>query len=355
MSYMDLISAQYMAAAWTESPNASAADYLGTSLFGFEKQMSMKLAWIKGSGGVPVMLSPSAFDGEVPLRGRIGAKAMESEIPLFREGIQLTESDTRDLIEAESRGDSYVLDVLRRIFNDSNNLIAGAKIIPELMIWQLMAPEDGKPKIHIAANGVDYSYDYDGSGKWFQSNFTDISTNPWSAISASKPLDNITAIADAAVGKGTSLRYMIMSKKTFNELMQSEQLNKVILSQNATATVYVTETIAKSVIEQLTGIRPVIYNAIYADENGNTKNFYPDKLVTFIPEGQLGKRVFSVTPEEFSLRNSPEANVAIIDDSIAITTTQTSVVPVRIATYASEMVLPSFERMDEVFVAKVDV
>ena len=41
MSYMDLISAEYMAAAWTESPNANSADYLGTSLFGFEKQMSI--------------------------------------------------------------------------------------------------------------------------------------------------------------------------------------------------------------------------------------------------------------------------------------------------------------------------
>ncbi len=354
MSYMDLISAEYMAAAWTESPNANSADYLGTSLFGFEKQMSMKLAWIKGSGGVPVILSPSAFDAEVPLRGRIGAQAMESEIPLFREGIQITERDTRDLIEAESRGEPYVLDVLRRIFNDSNNLIRGAKIVPELMIWQLMAPENGKPKINIAANGVDYSYDYDSSGKWFKSNFTDISTNPWSALSASKPIDNITAIADAASSKGTSLRYMIMSKRTFNELMQSEQVNKAILAQNTTATVYITEAIAKNVVEQLTGIRPVIYNAVYADKSGITRNFYPDKIVTFIPEGQLGKRVFSVTPEEFSLRTSPEANVALIEDSIAITTVQTSAVPVRIATYASEMVLPSFERMDEVFVAKVD-
>ena len=354
MSYMDLIGAKYIAAAWTESPNAAAADYLGTSFFGFQKQMSLDLAWIKGAGGVPVSLSPSAFDAEVPLRGRIGATMMEKEIPLFREGIQLTERDTRDLMEAESRGEPYVLDIMRRIFDDTNNLIRGAKVVPERMIWQLLAPEDGKPKIGIAANGVDYSYDYDPSGEWFKNNFTDVSSTPWSASSSATPIDDINAIADKASDNGTEFRYMVMSKNTFNEMSRSEQVQKQILAQNLTANVVISTETVRDAIEQATKIRPVVYTAVYKDEKGKTHKFYPDGMVTFIPDGQLGNRVFSTAPEEYALVGNPNANVAVVENSIAITTAQISTVPVRIATYASEMVLPSFERMDEVFVAKVD-
>lgn len=88
----------------------------------------------------------------------------------------------------------------------------------------------------------------------------------------------------------------------------------------------------RNAVEQATKIRPVVYNAVYADEKEKTHKFYPDGIVTFIPDGQLGNRVFSTTPEEYALRGSPNANVAVVENSIAVTTAQISTVPVRIAT-----------------------
>ena len=59
-----------------------------------------------------------------------------------------------------------------------------------------------------------------------------------------------------------------------------------------------------------------------------------------------------LTPEEADLAGSGKADVAIVNTGVAITV-ETTVHPVNVNTYASEIVLPSFERMDEVAVMKV--
>lgn len=353
-SYLDFLSAKYIAAAWNEAANGSADDYLGNNLFGFKKQNALELKWLKGAGGLPISLKPSAFDAEVALRGRIGATKVETEMPLFREGVQITESDRRALYEAMQLGDTYAQDVMSRIFNDSNNLIRGAKVVPERMIWQLLAPTDGKPKISIAGDGINYAYDYDPNGKWFANNFVDGSSNPWSSTSTSAPIDEFVAVSEKAKANGSILRYAIMSQKTMTELRNSKQIKDIALSQNATANIYMTEAIVKNVVEEITGIRPIVYSSLYGDENGVAKKFYPDKVVTLVPEGTVGDIYFAKTSEEYELDSDPAKNVSIIDNSIAVSTVCTSEMPPRIAVYASEIVLPSYERMDSVYEMKVD-
>lgn len=354
MPYTDLLNSKYIAEAWKEVANANSDEYLGARLFSPKKQMSLELKWLKGSGGVPISLAPSAFDAERALRGRSEATKIETEMPLFSEGIQITESDRRDLMEAAALGDAYVQDVMSKIFNDAVNLIRGAKVVPERMIWQLLAPADGKPSISIAGNGVNYAYDYDPNGKWFANNFTDGSSTPWSGASTAKPIDDIAAVAELAKAKGTTLRYAIMSQKTMSELRNSAQVQSAVLSQNSTPNIYLNDAVVKNAIENVTGIRPIVYNSIYADGTGTTKHFFPDKVVTLIPEGTLGEMVYAMTSEEYDLKADPTKNVAVIDDGIAISTVLTSGLPSRITTYASEIVLPSYERMDEVFELKVD-
>lgn len=354
MAYTDLLAAKYIALAWEEAANADPTDYLGTRLFGFKKQMSLELKWLKGASGLPISLAPGAFDAEIALRGRIGAEKVETEMPLFREGIQITESDRRALMEAAALGEAFVQDVLSRIFNDTNNLIKGAKVVPERMIWQLIAPTDGKPKISMSGNGINYSYDYDPKGSWYANNFVDASATPWSNASTATPIDNVQATVEAAKARGIDLRYAIMSQKTMTELRNTAQIKNAALSQNVTANIIMTDAIAKSVMEELTGVRPVVYNAGYAGDDKSFKNFMPDKLVTFIPEGQLGEMVYAMTSEEYELKGDGSKNVAIIDGGIAISTVETSAMPPRVAAYASEIVLPSFARMDEVIVMKVD-
>lgn len=356
MAYTDLLSARYAALAWQEqAANSDAADYLGAQLFGFKKQMSLELKWLKGAGGAPVSLAPSAFDAEIALRGRINAQKVETEMPLFREGIQITESDRRALIEAAALGESYVQDVLSRIFNDTNALIRGAKVVPERMIWQLLAPADGKPNISIKGNDIEYAYNYDPNNTWYTNNFIDVSADkPWSEAATSTPIEHLQKAVDTAKAKGTTLKYAIMSQKTMTELMNSAEIKSVALSQNVTPNIYMTPGVAKSVVEQIVGVRPIVYTATYAGDDGKAKAFYPDKVITLIPDGMLGNMVYAMTSEEYELKGDSEKNVAIVDGGISITTTATSDMPPRVATYASEIVLPSYERMDEVYELKVD-
>lgn len=354
MAYTDLLAAKYIALAWEEVANADPTDYLGSRLFGFRKQMSLELSWLKGAGGAPITLAPGAFDAEIALRGRVEAAKVETEMPLFREGIQLTEKDRRALMEAEKLGDSYVKDVISRIFNDRFNLIRGAKVVPERMIWQLLAPVDGKPKISIAGNDISYAYNYDPNGEWFANNFVDGSSTPWSAAATATPIDDTIKVSEKAKDKGVMLRYAIMSQKTMLQMMNTQQMKSAVLSQNATPNVFMTPDVVKSVFEQITKIRPIVYDAIYVDYDGTTKKFMPDGVVTYIPEGLLGDRVYAMTSEEYELMGDGNKNVAVIDEGIALSAVCTSDMPPRVATYASEIVLPSYERMGEVYELKVD-
>lgn len=354
VNFEQLLNANYIATAWTETANANPDDYLGESLFGFKKQTALNLSWLKGSNGAPIAISPAAYDAEVALRGRIEAKKVDTEMPLFREGIQMTESDRQALINASKLGQAAVDEILGKIFDDAVNLVKGAKVNPEIMRWQLLAPTDGKPKISITGNDITYAYNYDPNGTWYANNFIDVSSTPWSAAATSDPIINLMAAKDKAAEKGVILEYAVMSQKTFSEFSNSAKVKSAVLAQNSTATVYLTPATVKQVVKDITGLTIIIYNGIYKDYAGTTKKFMPDKVVTLIPAGLLGSTVYAVTPEEFDLRNDPTANVATVEGGIAISVVPTSLMPRRFATYVSEIVLPSYERMDEVFELKVD-
>ena len=92
---------------------------------------------------------------------------------------------------------------------------------------------------------------------------------------------------------------------------------------------------------------------MYKDEAGVDKQFYPDNYVTFLPTGTLGNTWYGTTPEEADLMGgNKDADVSIVNTGIAILTKKESL-PVNLITSVSEIVLPSFERMGDVFVLKV--
>ena len=115
---------------------------------------------------------------------------------------------------------------------------------------------------------------------------------------------------------------------------------------------YLTDNEVKAVVEGTSGLRIAIYDKQYKDESGVAHAFVPDGYVALIPDGALGSTWYGTTPEEADLRGSGEAEVSIVNTGVAITRIVDKH-PVNINTFASEIVLPSFERMDEVAVLKV--
>ena len=71
-----------------------------------------------------------------------------------------------------------------------------------------------------------------------------------------------------------------------------------------------------------------------------------------LPNGSLGKTWYGTTPEEADLMGSGEADVTIVNTGVAVSVF-TNRNPVNTETIASEIVLPSFERMDECFAIEI--
>ena len=94
-----------------------------------------------------------------------------------------------------------------------------------------------------------------------------------------------------------------------------------------------------------------MYSKQYKNESGVAAKFYPDGLATLVPNGALGNTWYGTTPEERTLMGKPEADVSIVNTGVAVSVT-TSEDPVQTKTTVSEIVLPSYERMDSTYVIK---
>lgn len=328
--------------------------YLGAGLFPAKKKMGLDLKWIKTSKGLPVSLSPSNFDAVSTLRSREGFKLTETEMAFFRESMLVKEADEQEIMRVKDSTDPYAAEVLGRIFDDANTLVDGANVVPERMIMQLLAPSDGSPKISIEANGVTYAYNYDPNSTYKTKNFASLTTDTdkWSDTTNSDPMDDIATALDAVEAEtGERPSIMIVSRKTMDYLKQNAKIKSAILAQNATATVFMNDNRVKEVFSNELGIRIIVYSKQYKKEDGTAAKFYPDGFATLIPDGALGNTWYGTTPEERTLMGSGEADVSIVNTGVAVAVTTTSD-PVHTKTTVSEIVLPSYERMDSTYVIK---
>ena len=328
--------------------------YLGAGLFPAKKKMGLDLKWIKTSKGLPVSLAPSNFDAVSTLRSREGFKLTETEMSFFRESMLVKEADEQEIMRVKDSTDPYAAEVLGRIFDDANTLVDGANVVPERMIMQLLAPSDGSPKISIEANGVTYAYNYDPSSTYKTKNFASLTTDTdkWSDTTNSDPMDDIATALDAVEAEtGERPSIMIVSRKTMDYLKQNAKIKSAILAQNTTATVFMNDNRVKEVFSNELGIRIIVYSKQYKKEDGTAAKFYPDGFATLIPDGALGNTWYGTTPEERTLMGSGEADVSIVNTGVAVAVTTTSD-PVHTKTTVSEIVLPSYERMDSTYVIK---
>lgn len=353
MNIREVYNAKTIAAVHSEATSNKIA-YLGAGLFPVKKKMGLDLKWIKTSKGLPVSLAPSNFDAVSTLRSREGFTLTETEMAFFRESMLIKEADEQEIMRVQDTSDPYASDVLSRIFDDANTLVAGANVVPERMIMQLLAPSDGSPKISIQANGATYAYNYDPDNSYKTNNFAELSggTDKWSDVENSDPLNDVSAAIDTVEElTGERPEIMILSKKTMNYLKQNAKIRSAILAQNTTANILVTEARVKEIFSNELGVNIIVYSKKYKDESGTVNNFYPDGFATLIPNGALGNTWYGVTPEERTLIGKPTADVSIVNTGVAVAVS-VSEDPVQTKTTVSEIVLPSYERMDSTYVIK---
>lgn len=353
MDLREVFTPAAIAANWTEVVS-NQIPYLGSTLFPARKKAGLDLSWLKGSRGLPVSLMPSAFDAKATFRDRIGFEKLETEMPFFREGYKIKEKDRQEMLRVQESTDPYAAEVIARVFDDTRDLIEGANVVPERMIMQLLFPEGGDVGIAIKANGMDYTYNYDTDGSWKTSNYTALTdTATWDKPSTADPFAAFKTVKDAIRSKtGTELTVAIMNSYTFNLLAKTDAVKNRYLTTNGLSLGYLTDTEVKAIVESTSGLRIAIYDKQYRDESKVAYAFVPNGYICLIPDGALGGTWYGTTPEEADLRGASSAEVSIVNTGVAITR-EIQVHPVNINTFASEIVLPSFERMDEVAVLNV--
>lgn len=338
MTIFDLIKSQELAAYWTEL-SQDKDPYVGEELFPSDKKRGLDLKWIKGSKGLPVVLKTSAFDVAAIPRTRIGFEKLSAEMPYFKESMYIDEELRQDLnMVLETGNQAYIDSVINNVFDDEMKLLDGARASRERM--RMMALTTGT--IAMTANGQNYSYDYNVSHKG------DAAVS-WSDTANADPIEDLR-LAQQSVLDDTGVKptRAICNSVTWRQLRNNQKILKAIFVLTEGVGSISDKKLKEYILDELE-LDVVINDKRYVDEQGAQKKYVPDETFVLFPEGDLGKTWFGTTPAESDLLSSSVANVSIVDNGVAITTSQ-SVDPVNVETIVSMICLPSFEAADQVYI-----
>lgn len=334
--------------------------FLGEAFFPSRKKMGLDLKWIKVHKGLGVALKPSTFDAIPTIRSRGGAKLTQEQMPFFRESMIIKESDMMELSRIADSNDPYVQPVLDSIYDDTNTLIDGADISVEKMRMQLLAPEDGDLKISIgAADNTIYNYDYDPDDTWKGKHFVEeLAGSTWDNPTTAKPLTDIRKGIQYLASIGYTGATILGNSTTFDYLLECDQIKNALISITGQTIGFLDTETVEEVIRRKLKLDWLSYDKMYTDYDGTEKKFYPDNYITIIGNAQLGNTWYGTTPEELTAQSfvgnpNPPADITVLERGVAIAV-QTEYKPsTTVTTTASQIVLPSFEGMDSIYVIKV--
>lgn len=338
------LNAQNIAAYYETLNEDKVEQYLGSVLFPARKKIGIDLSWVKGINTAPVTLKPSAFDTDVTLRDRLGVEIAETEMPLFKEAMLVKEKERQELLTLSQHPNKQMYNmVLNNIFNDKARLIDSAEVNVERMRMQLIT----QGKIVIDDNKVlkeyDYGFDYDNNLIEF------VGDDAWDK-DGSDPIDDLVELVDNAPVKPS---LMIVNRRTLGMLRRNKAVKEYLGYKEGTkAPVKLTD--LTSYIQDEVGLRVVVYDKQYTDKlGGEVKKFIPDGVVSLVPES-IGNTWYGTTPEEADLMAGigTSAQVSIVNTGTAVTVI-TKDDPVNIVTKVSDIVLPSAENLDGVFILQV--
>lgn len=345
-SIFDLVTAPEIGAYYNGLNPSPQNDDLVLRLFPRKKQLGLDLRWIKGSKGAPVVLKASAFDTKADLRDRIGFQEIQAEMPFFKEGMLVKERDRQELNKVLASGNQEYIDlIIGQIYDDLTTLVDGAEAQEKRLVMQLLS----SGKISGASDNKLYDYDYN-----FDVNHKEIllSTSKWDDLENANPIVDIQRWQDTIEDdSGVKPTKAICSKKTWNYLVNNKKI-KMDMNPAGGQNIIMTDAMLAQYLESKLGITIEIYNKRYS-EGGVTKKFFPDDVFTLYPDKILGNTNHGTTPEESDLLGgNTDAQVSMVNGGMAITTTKTTD-PVNAFTKVSMITLPSFEGIDEVYIATV--
>ena len=339
MTIFDLMQSQELVAYWQELVKDE-APYPCEELFPNNKKRGLKLDWLKGARGLPIVLKTSAFDAAAVPRGRIGFDKLSANMPYFKESTFIDEELRQELnMVLETGNQVYVDAVMNRVFDDEMRLLRGAQASRERM--RMMALTTGA--IAMASNGQSFVFDYGVTHKGTAS-------VSWSDRENSDPIEDIRQAKEAIEQEtGCTITRAMCDGKTWRDLRNNEKIKKEIFVLTNGVGALTNKQLDNYIADQLDGLKIRVNKYRYKDEQGNTHAFMPENTFVMFPDGVLGTTWFGTTPAESDLMAGNVANVSITDTGVAVTTVQKAD-PVNVETIVSMICLPSFESADEVYI-----
>lgn len=343
---------------YTSDPTAS-EPFIGETLFPSKRSGSLTLEWAKGYNGLPAALRPSALDTQPALRDRLGAESILTEMPFFREQMTVREKERQQILEINNTASPTFKAIVAKIYDDAAQLIGGARVQRERMRMQLLysgaiaitAPDDTGRKANF-----DIQYD-DAKGTWRKSNAS--FKFDWSNPNTSTPIEDINKILDAADELGLPVpTRAIASRKIISLLSKSVSIRKYMNPVGYTNMAPLSDSDVIAYIAKETGVTIIKNDKNYKDVDGSIKKYWPEDKISFFTAGALGNTWFGTTPEEADLANGgqPGVNVSIVDTGVAVAVWKDARnVPVQMITNVSQLCVPSFEAMNNVFVATIKI
>lgn len=340
MTIFELVTSQEIAAYW-ETMTQDRAPYPAEELFPNNKKRGLRLSWLKGSSGIPVVLKTSAFDATAIPRPRIGFDKLSADMPYFKESKYVDEEMRQELnMVLETGNQAYIDTVMNNIFDDQTDLLEAAAASRERM--RMMALTTGV--VSMANNGQTFSYDYGMPS----THKVDAATK-WSIIASADPLEDIR------IGKekieddtGVTVTRAMCDAKVWKNLRNNDTIKKSIFVLSNGGTTVSDARLHQYILDE-TGIDVRVNSKRYRDETGATQPFMPANTFVMFPDGQLGQTWFGTTPAESDLMSDSVANVSITDTGVAITTSK-KVDPVNVETIVSMICLPDFPTADQVYI-----
>ena len=326
---------------------------LEKSLFPAKKVLGTKLEYAKGAKKKPIALRQSTFDVAAKMRSLSAEITVQStEIPFFKEACGIDETTRRELISAIGcNNENLVKAISDQIFEGQANLIKGSEIIPKAMAAQVL--QNGVINYSSDANDGDVVVDY---GVPANHKVTLTSTDKWTDPSADivgdvKKWQKV--LTDENYPKPTTL---LLTESTFDNTFLintaiKNHLNGNVMNQNRILSQKDFLQFAKEIM----GLTIVFLDdsTYYPYEGASAVQYYENNKITLMSGTSLGNTVYGVTPEEFDkTHGSGKLDTTIVGTGTAITT-MVKEDPVTVDTKVSVMPIISFDRADEVFLAKI--
>lgn len=319
--------------------------YFGEGKFPNKKKLGMKLEFVKGAKNAPVMLMPSALDAKVIPVSRAGIEIQSERMPYFKNSMLVDEEMRQDLLMLSESNQIGLNSVVERIYDDETTLLENAALTREILRMQALTAG----VISIQSNGQTLSYDYH-----LPTENKVTPTVKWDVAATADPIADINKWKlQIASTTGVEPTEGLLNSVTLSYIQKADSVKALAFSNIANVPASMSKARTLEILAQETGITFYVYDKGY-DNNGAFTKFVADGTVVLMPEEDLGNTWFGTTPEEADLANGvgTKATVKLVDTGVALATYNEED-PVTVVTKAAELVLPSFERADQVIIASV--